>query len=453
MAAVPPDPHVLVLFGARGDLARRKLLPGLFRLARAGLLPDVRIIGSGRHAPDDSWADEVHDVLVDRVGQEATDDGWAALAPHVSFVAASADDGEALAEAVHQAQLELGPGARTLFYLAVPPSAAPEMVEMLGTTGMADDARLVLEKPFGFDLASARALDAVLHEHVDEADVLRIDHFLGKEAAQCLLALRFANGLFEPIWNRRHIAAVRIDVPEKLGLEGRAGFYEETGALRDMVVTHLSQLLGLVAMEPPRSLDGDGLSDAKAAAFADLQPFSSDDAVFGQYEGYRDEDGVDPDSQTETYVMLRAHVDNDRWRDVPFTLRTGKALDAQQSTLTLTLRDPPHPLLDEVCDDDRPDDIVLELDDDPQIRIDLRVKTPGPELTVSRAPLALDVEDALKLEGIEAYERLLLDAMHGDTTLFARADEIDRLWEVAAPLLTDPPPLRIYEQGSAGPPE
>jgi glucose-6-phosphate 1-dehydrogenase len=446
------DPHVVVLFGARGDLARRKLLPGLYRLAQAGLMPaEFRIVGSGRHAPDGDFADEVHEALHEHAGDALSDEGWKAFAPRLSFVTASDDDGDDLAAAVARARDELGSKSRTLLYMSVPPSAMEPMVRMLAQTGLSGDrARIVMEKPFGHDRASAEELNATLHEHIDEDAIFRIDHFLGKEAAQDILALRFANGLFEPIWNQRHIAAVQIDVPEALGLEGRGSFYEETGAFRDMVVTHLSQLLGFVAMEPPESLDAQHLRAAKAAVFEDLAPFDPQDTVFGQFAGYRDEDGVAADSTTETFAALRVHVDNERWRGVPFLLRTGKAMAEGRRIVTLTLREP-DPQIFDGDGTTRPNELTFELTDDPQLAVDLRVKVPGPTSEITRAPLTLDVERALNEHGLEAYERLLHDVMLGDHLLFTRADEVERLWTCAAPILEHPPEPLSYAKGSWGP--
>jgi glucose-6-phosphate 1-dehydrogenase len=449
-----PDPHVFVLFGARGDLARRKLLPGLYRLAQVGLLPDeFQIIGSGRHAPDGEFADEVREALKKHVGDELTDERVEAFAAHLSFVASAADDGADLAHAVSEARGQLGEQSRTLAYMSVPPSAMEPMVGMLAQTGLADErARIVMEKPFGHDLDSAKALNRALHEHVAEEAIFRIDHFLGKEAAQDILALRFANGLFEPIWNRHHIAAVQIDIPEELGLEGRSSFYEETGAFRDMVVTHLSQILGFVAMEAPTSLDADALRDAKSAVFRDLRPFDPDQTVFGQFEGYRDEDGVARDSTTETFVATRVAIDNDRWRDVPFLLRTGKAMAEGRRTVVIVLREPETEIYESAEGEDRrPNELVFEMSDDPQISVDLRIKVPGPTSLVARAPLTLDVERALPERGLEAYERLLHDVMLGDQLLFTRADEVERLWECTAPLLAHPPDPLPYAKGSWGP--
>ncbi|MCW3041425.1 MAG: zwf, partial [Solirubrobacterales bacterium] len=356
MAPTPeaPEPHVLVLFGARGDLAKRKLLPGIYHLAQAGLMPpEFRVIGSGRHAPDGDFADEVRAALEEHGTDELRDEDWKAFAPRLSFVVSDADDGEALAQAVRDAREELGKESRTLLYMSVPPSAMLPMVGMLASTGLSTDARarIVMEKPFGSDLASAQELNAALHEHVEEDAIFRIDHFLGKEAAQDILALRFANGLFGPIWNTEHVSAVQIDIPEKLGLEGRGSFYEETGAFRDMVVTHLSQIMGFVAMEAPESLDADALRDAKAAVLADLQPFDPARTVYGQFDGYREEEGVAEDSNRETFVALEASIDNDRWRGVPFLLRTGKALAEGRRVVTISFREPPHQLFAPAVDE------------------------------------------------------------------------------------------------------
>ncbi len=453
-APVQLDPHVIVLFGARGDLAARKLWPGLYRLAQAGLMPDeFRVIGSGRRAPEGDFAAEVREKLERFAADDLNDEDWVRFAARISFVASSDDDGEELAAAARAARQELGDGSRTLLYMSVPPSAMQPMVGMLASTGLsADRARIVLEKPFGHDLASARELNAALHEHLPEEAIFRIDHFLGKEGAQDILALRFANGLFEPLWCKEHIEAVQIDIPETLGVDGRGSFYEETGAFRDMVVTHLAQILGFVAMEQPESLDAGALRDAKSALFQDLKPFDPDLAVFGQFDGYTDEDGVDPDSTRETFVALRADIDNDRWRGVPFLLRTGKGLAEGRRVVTLVLREPDCTIFGCRVEGDRPSNtIVFELRDDPQLSVGVKVKVPGPSSTVAAAPLTLDVQRHLNTTGLEAYERLIRDVMAGDHMLFTRADEVERMWEVAAPLLQRPPEAEPYERGSWGP--
>jgi glucose-6-phosphate 1-dehydrogenase len=440
-------PHVLVLFGASGDLARRKLFPGLFRLHRAGLLPEVRIIGTGRHSPggDEEFRDA---VAPDDAGKE-----WAEFAEGIRFVVSSAEDGTDLAAAVREAEDELGGDARRLLYLSVPPSAMEPMIAMLGETGLAERAHLVLEKPFGSDLGSARSLNAAVRDVFDESAVFRIDHFLGKEAVQNILALRFANGLLEPAWNARSIASVQIDVPEEIGIEGRASFMEATGTFRDMISTHLFQLLGFVALEPPEELTAAALHARRAEVFDAVAPLDPDRVVFGQYEGYRDEDGVADDSTVETFVAVEARIENERWSGVPFLLRTGKAMAATRRTVTLRFREPPLGMFAGAADG-APNELVLELTDEPEIGIDVRAKVPGPELRLGRARLALSFDEAFAGdEPLEAYEKLLLDAMAGDPTLFTSTAEVERLWELCDPVLADPPPALPYPRGSWGPRE
>ncbi len=449
-------PHVLVLFGATGDLASRKLFPGLYRLAVAGRLPhDYRVIGSGRHSPgtDDEFRASIRAALEEKV-EDLDADVAGQLLDRLSFTTSNADDGSDLAEAVRSAEAELGEDARRLVYLSVPPSAMLDMIAMLGRERLVDRARLVVEKPFGLDLESARKLDAALKQVVEEEQVFRIDHFLGKEAVQNILALRFANGLFEPAWNRHSIESVQIDVPEELDIQGRGSFYEGTGCLRDMISTHLCQLLGFVALEDPGAFKEQQLRDAKARAFEDLQPFSKEHVVFGQYDGYQDEEDVDPDSRVETFVAIEAHLDNDRWRGVPFYLRTGKALAVGCRTITLRFRNPscnwwadlsPDP-------DPGPNELILQLTDEPSISLEMRAKRPGPDMELVEAVMRVDfAQDFPHDDPLEAYERLILDVMRGDQTLFTRSDEVDRLWQVCQPLLDDPPEVLPYEKGSWGP--
>ncbi|WP_228942455.1 glucose-6-phosphate dehydrogenase [Nocardioides sp. Leaf374] len=447
-------PHVMVLFGATGDLAARKLFPGFYRLAEDGRLPaDFRLIGSGRHSPgsDEEFRDRVRQGLEDVVEHpdaEILDD----LVSRVSFQTSNADDGSDLAAVVRRAEEELDADVedvRRLIYLSVPPGAMQGMIAMLGRERLTERARLVIEKPFGLDLETARELDASLKEVVDEDQVFRIDHFLGKEAVQNILALRFANGLFEPAWNHETVSSVQIDVPEALGLEGRGSFYESTGALRDMVSTHLSQLLGFVALEDPVDFDAGTLRDAKSAVFAAMRPLDPERVVYGQFEGYRDEDDVADDSEVETFVAIEAFVDNDRWRGVPFYLRTGKALAEGRRTITLRLRTPATKIFSNQagCND-----LVLELTDDPKITVELQAKKPGPDMELVEARLRLDlVDDVPDGDPLEAYERLLLDVLRGDQTLFTRSDEVDRLWQVVQPVLDNPPSVQPYEKGSWGP--
>ena len=451
-----PSNRVLVLFGATGDLAARKLYPGFFHLYRQGMMPeDFRIIGSGRHAPgsDDEFSSLIHQALEEH-GRGELDDRWEEFATKLSFVVSSADDGQELAEAVTRAEEEIGAEGERLVYLSVPPGAMREMVQMLGRTGLAEHCALVVEKPFGHDLRSARELNAALHEVLDEDAIYRIDHFLGKEAAQNILALRFANGLLEPIWNRDHITYVQVDVPESIGIEGRAAFYEETGAFRDMVVTHLLQILGPVALEPPSRIDAESLHIERTKVFDALRPLDPERVVFGQYEGYRDEDGVAEDSDSETFAALEVNVDSWRWSGVPFYLRTGKAMAEGRRTVTIGFTGAPLRIFPSQQEHapSRPSELVFELSDNPTVRVEVQAKIPGPELKLGKAALTLDIEKAFDgSDGLEAYERLLHDVMMKDRLLFTRSEQIERLWEVCAPVLEHPPKSLPYPQGSWGP--
>lgn len=445
-------PCVFLLFGARGDLAARKLFPGLYRLAAAGRLPtSYAVIGSGRHSPgsDDDFRSEVLDGLRESV--DDLDDAVARdLLDRLSFVTSDADDGADLAARVREVEGELGDDVLRLVYLSVPPTAMSGMVAMLGRERLAEGARLVVEKPFGLDLASSEELDRDVHAVFEEDQVFRIDHFLGKEAVQNLLALRFANALFEPAWDRRSIASVQVDVPETLAMEGRGSFYESTGALRDMVSTHLFQILGAVALEDPGEWTAQAVRRARAAVFDDVRPLDPSRVVLGQYDGYRDEDDVDEESDVETFVALEAWVDNERWRGVPFHLRTGKAMAETRRTVTLRFREPDSTVFGTAL---APDELVLELTDEARVQVDLLGKRPGPEMDLAPATMRLDLGEELPDdEPLEAYERLLLDVLDGDHTLFAHADEVRRLWEVCQPVLDDRPDPEPYDQGSWGPP-
>ncbi|MFC5727630.1 MULTISPECIES: glucose-6-phosphate dehydrogenase [Nocardioides] len=456
------SPHVLVLFGATGDLASRKLFPGLYRLAVAGRLPQhFAVIGSGRRSPgtDEEFRGLVRAALDEFVG-DVDDTVAGSLLDRIRFVPSSADDGRDLAAAVEAAEdrlLEesrcLLSDVRRLLYLSVPPSAVEGMVQMLDKEDLVDRARLVAEKPFGTDLATARELHTVLCDVFEEIQIFRIDHFLGKEAVQNILALRFANGLFEPAWNRHTIESVQIDVPEKLTVEGRGSFYEGTGCLRDMVTTHLCQLLGFVALEDPHAFRESAIRAAKAAVFSAVRPLDPERVVFGQYDGYREEPDVAPDSEVETFVAIEVWIDNDRWRDVPFYLRTGKALAEGRRTITVRFRDPRHRWLKPADGGiPAPNELVIELADQPRIAIDVRAKRPGPDMAVVEGVFRLDlVGDVPGADPLEAYERLLLDVMRGDRTLFISSDEVDRLWEICQPVLDRRPPVQAYPQGSWGP--
>ncbi|MEU4211023.1 glucose-6-phosphate dehydrogenase [Streptomyces sp. NPDC026206] len=451
-----PDDHVVVLFGATGDLARRKLLPGLHRLDRAGLMPrDYRIVGSapsGAALTDEEFRAHAGDAVREFGSGDPAGREWEAFAARLSFGAADPEDPQPLLAAVGAAERAVGGSPRRLFHLAVPPSAFASVVGTLGRTGLGDGARVIIEKPFGTDLASARALNETVHAVFDESQVFRIDHFLGKESVDNILALRFANGLFEPVWNRDHISHVQIDVPETIGIEGRAGFFEETGTFRDMVVTHLFQVLGFVAMEPPVSLDAKALRDEKTKVFQAMKPLDPARVVRGQYEGYRAEPGVDPHSDTETFIALRAEIDNWRWAGVPFHLRSGKALGQRRQVVTLHFGQPPLSMFPDRPRTGRGNTLVVDFDDPGWIAACFLAKEPGPAMRLGPARMTFHYADSVEQRhGLEGYERLILDAMLGDQALFTRADGIERLWEISAPLLQAPGEVEPYAAGSWGP--
>jgi glucose-6-phosphate 1-dehydrogenase len=439
-----PDDHVVVLYGGTGDLARRKLLPGLFRLAQAGLLPKrYRIIATSRHHLTDHDFRERARTAVKEPGSSAS---WEAFAANLSF--ASQDT---LVDAVANAEAELGNRARRLFYLSVPPGASGGIVSTLGATGLSQNARIILEKPFGTDLASARTLNKTVHAAFPETRVFRIDHFLGKETVQNILAFRFANGIVEPIWNRDHIDHVQIDVPETLSIGTRGAFYEETGAYRDMIVTHVLQVLGFVAMEPPASFSAKALLNETVKVAESLRPIRPDDVVYGQYDGYRDEDGVAADSRTETFVAARVSIDNPRWAGVPFYLRTGKRMAETRRVVTIAFRDPPSRMF-QSSNGFGPNQLVFELGDPGRISTSFLAKVPGPTMQLGPAQFTFDSENSFaSAHQVEAYERLIHDALVGDRTLFTRADAVERLWQVSAPLLAEPPSAHGYLPGSWGP--
>jgi glucose-6-phosphate 1-dehydrogenase len=312
----------------------------------------------------------------------------------------------------------------------------------------------VLEKPFGTDLATARELNQVVHAVLPEDRVFRIDHFLGREAVQNLIALRFANGMFEPIWNRDHIDHVQIDVPETLPVDQRAGFYEGTGAYRDMVVTHLFHVLGFVAMEPPTTLDARSIAEETGKVFRSVKPIDPDCVIRGQYAGYRDGAGVAPDSRTETFVAMRASIDNWRWAGVPFFLRTGKCLGEERRLLTIAFREPPRRMFRAAgafVEDYGPDHISFDLGNPGGIITSFLAKVPGPQMRLGQARMEFSYEGSFGTQGLEPYERLMYDAMLGDRTLFTNADGIENLWAASSELLLDPPPLHRYPPGSYGP--
>ncbi len=459
MAKIPPGvgprfPQVVVLFGATGDLARRKLLPGLFHLASVGFIPGCRIIGVSLDDIDvEAFRTLARSSLDEFSARKVTDADWAAFAASLDYVPLGAG-AAALRAAVDRAEQALPGESRRLHYLSVPPSAALPAVRLLGEAGLVERSRIVMEKPFGTDLASAVSLNTKLHDVFAEDQIFRIDHFLGKEPAQNILAFRFANGLFEPIWNRNFIDHVQIDVPETLGLGKRSGFYEQTGAYRDMVVTHLFQILAFMAMEPPTALEPAPISEEKNKVFRSMLPILPANVVRGQYTGYRDEEGVDPQSETETFIALKCFIDNWRWAGVPFFLRTGKKMAEGQRIISIAFREPPKSMFPagSGVGAQGPDHLTFDLADASKMSLSFYGKRPGPGMRLDKLSLQFAMHDTgLIGDVLEAYERLILDAMRGDRTLFTTAEGIERLWEVSTQLLEAPPPVRLYPPNSWGP--
>jgi glucose-6-phosphate 1-dehydrogenase len=458
-AAQVPQDQVIVLFGATGDLAKRKLLPGMFHLAQAGLMPQrFRVIGTARHGVELEQFRELARGAVESSGRGADLDpaAWDRFAESLRF-AAVGEGFEALATEIEGARQELDGEAGLLHYLSLPPSAAAGAVESLGAIGLGKGARVITEKPFGTDLASARELNARLLSVFEERDIFRIDHYLGREAVQNLLALRFANGMFEPVWNRAHIDHVQIDVPETLSIEMRGSFYEQTGAFRDMVVTHLFQLLSFVAMEPPTSLNAKSLMVEREKVFDSMLPLDPAGAVRGQYAGYRDEEDVADDSDTETFVALRAFVDNWRWEGVPFYLRSGKRLAESRHLLTVAFRQPPRRMFpldcEQIAESFGHDHLTFELGDPGSISASFLAKVPGPQIRLGEAHMRFSYADTFGGNGkaLDAYERLIHDVMLGDRTLFTTSEAVERLWQISEPLLEQSPPIQAYQPGSWGP--
>ncbi|MDP9223483.1 MAG: glucose-6-phosphate dehydrogenase [Actinomycetota bacterium] len=452
-----PEDHVIVVFGATGDLARKKLLPALFHLDFEGLMPKrYLVIGISKTAMSDDEFREFARTAVDEFCRcKSTEGHWEDFAARLSYVTGEfgPDNPAPLGDVMRKAEAEIGGDPpRRLFYLAVPPQAFGPITEGIAAAELSDRARVIYEKPFGWDMESFRKLNETVHRVLTEEQIYRIDHFLGKETVQNILALRFANGMFEPIWNRDHVDHVQIDVPEEIGIGGRGGFYEKIGAFRDMIVTHLFQVLSFISMEPPYSLGEDALLDEKSKVFESMLPLEPDDVVFGQYDGYRQEEGVASDSQTETFAAARVSIDNWRWSGIPFYLRTGKRMAEKRWAVTLAFREPPKQMFREVRVQGRSrNHMTMEMGSNEGISVSFLAKIPGPSIELGPAHMDFRYAGSFGSELIEAYERLIHDALIGDRTLFTRCDGVERVWELVEKVVEHPPSVHAYPQGSWGP--
>ena len=449
-----PGPTVFILFGATGDLAKRMVLPAFYRLAREGLLPQQwRLVGNGRgDVAHEDFRAHIHDALTE-FDSPPDPKEWDAFAQHVFFAGGgfSTDSPGSLLDVIGKARTSLGADPQLIHYLAVPPVAFGELTQALGEHGLSQGARVVYEKPFGTSGDNFRELDQVVHSVLDEQQVYRIDHFLGKEATQDLHLLRFANGSFASSWNREHIESVQIDVPETLDISDRAQFYDATGAVLDMLVTHLFQVAAEVAMEPPATLGALDLQAAREKVISCFRPLDPAEVVLGQFDGYRDVPGIDPHSTQNTFVAARLWIDSDRWRGVPFYLRTGKRLAASAQRVSLILREPPGPLAGQLPRDANV--LCFSLAGDGEIDLSLVAKKPGPKLDLDVAHASIPLAGLSGADPLPPYVRLIHDVLLGDRSLFTRPDGLAAVWEVAEPLLSRPPQVSSYAPGSWGPAE
>ncbi len=469
-----PDPCAMVIFGASGDLAQRKLIPALYALAVRRLLPEhFGVVGVARSEEStEAYVARMGEAVREHARDEFREDVWAGLAAGMHYVAADVSEPggtDPIVAALDGLDAERGTAGNRLYYLAIPPSGIAGVVEAMGAcrtnTGWT---RLVIEKPFGHDLASARELNTIIEQHFAENEVFRIDHYLGKETVQNMLALRFANGIFEPIWNRQFIDHVQITVAETLGIENRASFYEHAGAIRDIFQNHLLQLVALTAMEPPIDFTADSVRNEKVKVLRGLRTPGPREVVRGQYgagfvegvevPGYREEPGVASDSITETFVAAKLSIDNWRWADTPFYVRAGKRLARRETTIAIQFKRAPHPLFGaEGADGLRPNVLLIHVQPDEGISLAIGAKVPGQGMTIRSVHMDFLYGGAFRTGLPEAYERLILDAMLGDATLFTRIDEVEEQWSLVDSIVSawvrDRPGFPNYAAGTWGPPQ
>jgi glucose-6-phosphate 1-dehydrogenase len=453
-------PQAIVVFGASGDLTKRKLLPAFYNLFVRGLMPKgFAIVGYSRtEMSDEEFVEIAHEHVKEYSRHAPQGQVWADFARHLSYLPGDFSQPYAmkgLAEHLERLDEEHGTHGGRFFYAATPPVAYPDIVRRLGEVDLNRNAKIVIEKPYGRDLQSARELNATIHEVFDETQVFRIDHYLGKETVQNILAFRFANGMFEPIWNRRYIDHVQITVAEKIGIEGRGAFYEQTGNIRDMISTHLFQTMTFIAMEPPISFEPERLRDETVKALRATQLCDPKRVVRGQYRGYRQEPGVSDESIVETFSAMQLDVDNWRWAGVPFYLRTGKALKEKVSEITLKFRKVPFNVFKGTdVELSKRDHLTIRIQPNEGITIAFNAKQPGPGMKLGRVTMEFDyAEDFAQAEIADAYELLILEAMEGDHSLFIRQDGVERAWEILQPVLENPPPITFYESETWGPSE
>ncbi len=479
-----PDPCIVVIFGASGDLTKRKLLPALYHLEQANLLPeDFVVVGVARRPLEETFAPDMKEGILSGGGVDENEAKLGPFVDRVQYHAMNFDDGagyDGLKKKLAELDGKFNTKGNRLFYLATAPEYFSDIINYLGVHGMAKPeaevdgkspwVRTIIEKPFGHDLDSARALNDEVNKVFDEHQIFRIDHYLGKETVQNILVFRFANGIFENVWNRNYIDHVEITAAESIGIEGRGPFYEQAGALRDVVQNHVMELLSFVAMEPPVSFQSDGVRAEKVKVYKAIKPIKPEDTVRGQYgpgvvgdktvQGYRQEDRVNPESQTETYAALRLEIENWRWAGVPFYIRAGKRLAKRVTEITIQFKQPPLRLFQGAeCHGDEgvmPNLISMRIQPDEGISLRFGAKLPGPSMDVSPVLMNFNYADAFGKSSANGYERLLLDAMLGDGTLFAHRDGVEATWALMTPLLeawakTPVSDFPNYEAGTWGP--
>jgi len=467
-----PDPCALVIFGASGDLTRRKLFPALYSLALRRLLPErFGVVGVARtQESDDQFRERMKEAVQEFGRDEFHQETWDWLAEGMRYVSTDfADEGgeDHVVTALNELDEKRGTSGNRVYYFAVPPDAIATLVREIGDRRSTNGwTRVIVEKPFGRDLESAKALNAELQKHFDEGEVFRIDHYLGKETVQNLLALRFANGIFEPIWNRQFVDHVQITVAESIGIGGRAAFYEQAGAIRDIFQNHLLQLVALTAMEPPIDFTADSVRNEKVKVLRAMHTPGPKHVVRGQYgrgfvegeevPGYREEEGVARDSLTETFVAAKLFVDNWRWADTPFYVRAGKRLARRETTIAIEFKRAPHPPFEEAAEEElRPNVLVVHIQPDEGVSLEFAAKVPGQGLTLRTVHMDFLYGGAFRTGIPEAYERLILDCLLGDATLFTRSDEVEEQWSLVDAIVSawqrDRPAFPNYEAGTWGP--